>query len=101
MAGGVKRPVNIFKLTKTGLPSQVYNWRLWFAVLNFGLLGCARGVDDGLITAAFTTKTFRALIHFDEYTAVERANIQGNMSAMVLLGSVPGSLMYVSLKEFV
>lgn len=93
MAGGVKKPVNIFKLKQLGIPEQSLNWRLWVAVLNFGLLGTARGIDEGLITAAFNSPSFQKLIHFDQYSAIERANIKGNVTAMVLLGSIPGSLM--------
>lgn len=42
MAGGVKKPVNIFRLKNLGLPKEVFNWRLWFSVFSFGLLGAAR-----------------------------------------------------------
>lgn len=52
MAGGVKKPINIFKLGSRDEPKQVFNWRLWFAVLSFGLLGIARGVDEGLISGS-------------------------------------------------
>lgn len=93
MAGGVKKPVNVFKLGNLGLPRQTLNWRLWLAVLNFGFLGTARGIDDGLITAAFNSPSFQELIHFDQYSTVEQANIKGNVTAMVLLGSIPGALM--------
>ena len=93
MAPAVKKPLNIFKLGDTGLPPQVFNWRLWFAVFNFGLLGAARGIDDGLITGAFNSKGFQDLLNLNSYSAAERANIKGNVSAMVLIGSVPGSFM--------
>lgn len=94
MAGGVKKPVNIFRLGKIDLPSAVFNWRLWVALINFGFLGTARGIDDGLITAAFNSPAFQKSIDFDSYSAGEQANIKGNVSAMVLLGSIPGSLLY-------
>jgi hypothetical protein len=47
MAGGPKKPVNIFRLRNLNEPKEVFNWRLWFAVLSFGLMGAARGVDEG------------------------------------------------------
>jgi hypothetical protein len=47
MAGGVKKPVNIFKLRNLDDPKEVFNWRLWFAVMSFGLMGAARGIDEG------------------------------------------------------
>jgi hypothetical protein len=93
MAGGVKNPVNVFRLRNLGLPSQVFNWRLWFAVFNFGLLGAARGIDDGLITGAFKSPSFQELIHLERYSTIEQANIKGNVSSMVLIGSVGGALM--------
>lgn len=93
MAGGVKKPVNVFRLGKLGEPKGVFNWRLWFAVLSFGLLGAARGIDEGLISGSFESPAFKNLINFDQYSKVEQANIKGNVSSMVLIGSVPGSLL--------
>ncbi|EPE03061.1 mfs quinate transporter [Ophiostoma piceae UAMH 11346] len=92
MAGGVKKPVNVFRLKNLGEPEGVFNWRLWFAVLSFGLLGAARGVDEGLISGAFNSKDFQKTIHYDTYTTVERANIKANVSSMVQIGSVGGAL---------
>lgn len=42
MGVGAKKPVNIFKLSRGDDPKEVYNWRLWFAVLSFGIMGAAR-----------------------------------------------------------
>ncbi|KKY37780.1 putative quinate permease [Diaporthe ampelina] len=92
MAGGVKKPVNIFRLKNLGLPKEVFNWRLWFSVFSFGLLGAARGVDEGLISGAFNSKDFQATIHYDSYDEVAKANIKANVSAMVQIGSVGGAL---------
>ena len=93
MAGGVKRPVNIFKLKDLGEPKEVFNWRLWFAVLSFALLGAARGVDEGLISGAFNSKHFQRSINYASYSKIEQANIKANVSAMVQIGSVGGALM--------
>ncbi|KAH6661808.1 general substrate transporter [Plectosphaerella plurivora] len=93
MAGGVvKKPVNIFKLQDLGEPAGVFNWRLWFAVFSFGLMGAARGVDEGLISGAFQSKDFQRYIHFETYNAVEKANIKANVSSMVQIGCVGGAL---------
>lgn len=92
MAGGVKVPVNVFKLKKLGEPKGVFNWRLWFAVISFGLLGAARGVDEGLISGAFASKDFQKTINYDQYSASEKTNIKANVSAMVQIGSVGGAL---------
>ncbi|KAJ9165821.1 Quinate permease [Coniochaeta hoffmannii] len=92
MAGGVKKPVNVFKLKNLGEPKEVFNWKLWFAVFSFGLLGAARGVDEGLISGAFNSKDFQRTIHYSSYSKVEQANIKANVSAMVQIGSVGGAL---------
>ncbi|KAI1775820.1 putative MFS quinate transporter [Hypoxylon cercidicola] len=92
MAGGVKKPVNIFKLKNLGEPKNVFNWRLWFAVISFGLLGAARGVDEGLISGAFNSNDFQETINYFSYSDVERTNIKANVSAMVQIGSVGGAL---------
>lgn len=92
---GSKKPVNVFRLRDLPDPREVFNWRLWFAVLSFGLMGAARGVDEGLISGAFNSKDFQRTIHFDRYDEVERTNIKGNVSAMVQIGSVGGALLCV------
>ncbi|OGE56398.1 hypothetical protein PENARI_c003G12430 [Penicillium arizonense] len=92
MAGGAKKPVNIFRLKDLGEPKQVFNWRLWFAVISFGLMGAARGVDEGLISGAFNSKDFQKYIHYDTYSKIEQTNIKGNVTAMVQIGSVGGAL---------
>ncbi|KPM37812.1 hypothetical protein AK830_g8761 [Neonectria ditissima] len=92
MAGGVKKPVNIFRLKELGEPAGAFNWRLWFAVISFSLLGAARGIDEGLISGAFNSVDFKATIDYDSYTKIEQANIKANVSAMVQIGSVGGAL---------
>ena len=91
--GGVKKPVNIFKLKDANEPKNVFNWRLWFAVISFGLLGAARGVDEGLITGAFNSKDFQKYINYESYSDSEQTNIKANVSAMVQIGSVGGALL--------
>ena len=50
MAGGGGKPQNIFKINRGNDPKEAFNWRLWFAVLSFGIMGAARGIDEGLIS---------------------------------------------------
>ncbi|PSK56920.1 Hexose transporter 2 [Elsinoe australis] len=92
MAGG-KKPVNIFKLNRGDDPKEVLNWRLWFAVFSFGIMGAARGIDEGLISGTFNTKSFQKELGFDQLDEVSYANIKGNVSAMVQIGSVAGALL--------
>ncbi|KAH6873859.1 major facilitator superfamily domain-containing protein [Thelonectria olida] len=68
MAGGVKKPVNVFKLKDLGEPEGVFNWRLWFSVISFSLLSAARGIYEGLISSAFNSTDFKETIHYDSYS---------------------------------
>ena len=92
MGAGAKKPTNIFKLSLGDDPKEVNNWRLWFAVFSFGIMGAARGIDEGLISGTFNTKAFQNLLHLKQLDEVEYANIKGNVSAMVQIGSVLGAL---------
>ncbi|KFZ06107.1 hypothetical protein V501_07714 [Pseudogymnoascus sp. VKM F-4519 (FW-2642)] len=92
MAGGIKKPVNIFRLKDLGEPKEIFNWRLWLAVFSFGLMGAARGVDEGLIGGAFNSKNFQNSINYQSYSVHEQTNIKANVSAMVQIGSVGGAL---------
>lgn len=93
MAGGVKKPVNVFRLGELGEPEGVFNWRLWFAVVSFGLLGAARGIDEGLISGAFNSSDFKDAINYESFSATGKADLKANVSAMVQIGSVGGALM--------
>ncbi|OBT73083.1 hypothetical protein VF21_07578 [Pseudogymnoascus sp. 05NY08] len=93
MAGG-KQPFNIFKLNRGDDPKEVLNWRLWLAVFSFGLMGAARGVDEGLISGTLSSKHFRhnlGISYPDQISEEEYANIKANISAMVQIGSVAGA----------
>ena len=75
-------------------------------------MGAARGIDEGLISGTtpratvnrylviltlyqgtFNSKNFQDLLHFDELDETAYANVKGNVSAMVQIGSVGGALM--------
>jgi hypothetical protein len=92
MAGGAA--INIFNLKNTGLPRETLNWRLWFAVFAFGILGAARGVDEGLITGVFNSPSFKKQLGLDGLNKTDLASVKGNVSSMVQLGSMPGALLY-------
>jgi MFS family permease len=88
-----KKPVNIFKLSRGDDPPEVLNWRMWFAVVSFGIMGAARGIDEGLISGTFNTKSFQTMLRLDELDDSAYANVKGNVSAMVQIGSVAGALL--------
>jgi len=91
MAGGGGKPQNIFKLNRGDDPKEVLNWRLWFAVLSFGIMGAARGIDEGLISGTLAKKDFKRLLGLDLMGEQELADVKGNISAMVQIGSVGGA----------
>jgi len=95
MAGGGGKPQNIFTMLRKGgtstEPKEVFNWRLWFAVVSFGIMGAARGIDEGLISGTFGSKQFQKMHHLNPKDETYFANVKGNVSAMVQLGSVLGA----------
>lgn len=91
MGGGGGKPQNIFKLNRGDDPREVLNWRLWFAVLSFGIMGAARGIDEGLISGTLSKTHFVHLLGLDKMSETELANVEGNISAMVQIGSVGGA----------
>jgi hypothetical protein len=81
-AGG--KPVNIFTFKKNASePPEVLNWKLWFAVLSFGIMGAARGIDEGLISGTFATKHFQHALGLNKLDTVDLAQVKANVSAMV------------------
>jgi hypothetical protein len=90
MAGGAA--LNIFKMGKSGLPKAVLNRHLWLAVFTFGLMGAARGVDEGLITGIFNTAVFKESLGLQHLDADALADVKGSVASMVQLGSIPGAL---------
>lgn len=91
MAGGAA--INVFKFNTGGLPKETLNVKLWFAVFAFGLMGAARGVDEGLITGVFNSHSFKQSVGIDDLPEDELAGIKGTVSSMVQLGSVAGALL--------
>ncbi|KAJ5156901.1 MFS quinate transporter [Penicillium canariense] len=80
-------------------PREVLNWRLFYAVICFGLMGAARGLDEGLIGTTVAQKSFMSeygLVPSKKPTTAELAmlaNRKGNITAMVQIGSVGGALL--------
>jgi len=54
-------------------------------------MGAARGIDEGLISGTLAKKNFIELLGLDKMDKVELANVKGNISAMVQIGSVGGA----------
>ncbi|KAI5370023.1 Putative major facilitator, sugar transporter, major facilitator superfamily [Septoria linicola] len=75
-------------------PSEILNWRLWYGVFVFGLMGAARGVDEGLIGTTSTLPSFSSKFGLKDpsLSAVEQADRLSNITSMVQLGSIGGAL---------
>ncbi|KAJ5035483.1 uncharacterized protein L3040_007950 [Drepanopeziza brunnea f. sp. 'multigermtubi'] len=85
----------MFKAALADTPPEAFNWRLAFSVIGFGLMGAARGLDEGLIGTTVTQISF-----ISEYglkvtptqNATQLASRIGNITSMVQIGSVGGAL---------
>ncbi|KAF1830439.1 MFS quinate transporter-like protein [Decorospora gaudefroyi] len=75
-------------------PKESLNWRLWFGVFVFGLMGAARGIDEGLIgtTAELVPFQEKFGLHDPSKSAHEQAELLSNITSMVQMGSILGSL---------
>ncbi|KAK9452695.1 general substrate transporter [Dipodascopsis uninucleata] len=92
MAGS--QPFNIFKLSTGSTPKEALNWRLFTAVLCFGLMGASRGIDEGLISGTIQQVSFIEQYHLNDpnLSTQKRLQITGNITAMVQIGCVFGSI---------
>ncbi|KAH8647185.1 putative quinate permease [Xylariales sp. PMI_506] len=89
---GAGSAINIFKLSLGDDPKEVNNWKLWFAVISFGVMGAGRGIDEGLISGTFDSEGFQNMFHLDELSTADYADVKGNVSAMLQIGCVGGSI---------
>lgn len=60
--------------------------RLWWPVWTIGLLGMARGLDEGLISGIITQKSFKSAFDFEAGSELEN-----NIASMLQAGSIVGS----------
>lgn len=85
----------MFSSTLAQTPREAFNWRLFYGVICFGLMGAARGLDEGLISGTVTQKSFIAEYHLAASKTVSKEQAAarlGNVTAMVQIGSVAGAL---------
>jgi MFS family permease len=92
-------------------PRETLNWRLWFGVFGesqvpptykryvltksvFGLMGAARGIDEGLIgtTAELTPFKKKFGLADPHKSKHDKAELLSNITSMVQLGSILGAL---------
>lgn len=53
------------------------------------------GIDEGLISGTLSKSNFVKQLGLDKMSKVELANVKGNISAMVQIGSVGGAALWV------
>ncbi|AOA62193.1 Putative quinate permease [Komagataella phaffii CBS 7435] len=82
-------------------PPQIFNKTLYLAVFIFGVLGCARGYDEGYIGGIEAKAPFQSQFGLDDLTKseTELANLRSNIAAMVQLGSIGGCLLAMYLVD--
>ena len=76
-------------------PKEIYNATLYFTVFVFGILGAARGYDEGCISGAIYQKSFRDLFGLNDKNkdVHQVADLKSNIAAMVQLGAVGGAML--------
>jgi sugar porter (SP) family MFS transporter len=76
------------------VPREMLNKHLWLGVVAFGLMGAARGFDEGNISGTVTQPAFIRQFGLADHSKSDSqlANIKSNVTAMVQLGSIAGSV---------
>ncbi|KAF4628293.1 hypothetical protein G7Y89_g9861 [Cudoniella acicularis] len=94
--GGGGQPVGpgMWKAALAETPREAFNWRLALSVVCFGLMGAARGLDEGLIGTTVSQNSFVSEygLTTKHLSKAELASRIGNITAMVQIGSVGGAL---------
>lgn len=75
-------------------PKEIYNWTLYLSVFVFGVLGAARGLDEGCISGSVAQASFKRQFGLADKTKSksELAELKSNITSMVQLGAVGGSI---------
>ncbi|KAK0260991.1 hypothetical protein LTR35_017924 [Friedmanniomyces endolithicus] len=84
-----------FKNALAETPREAFNWRLFYSIICFSLMGAARGLDEGLIGTTVAQRSFIAEYHLTAgrgLSTTALAQKVGNVTAMVQIGSVAGAL---------
>lgn len=76
-------------------PKEIYNWTLYLTVFVFGILGAARGIDEGTISGNVAQVAFQDQFGLSDESKSEHeiADLKSNIASMVQLGSVGGALL--------
>ncbi|KAF2147006.1 uncharacterized protein K452DRAFT_217035 [Aplosporella prunicola CBS 121167] len=81
-----------FKEILDSAPREPLNWRLYYIITCFGFMGVARGLDESLVAAMLIQKSFVHDFGLDLMSASRKADVTGNITSIVQLGSLAGAL---------
>ncbi|KKY19677.1 putative mfs quinate transporter [Diplodia seriata] len=84
----------IYKEALKDTPKEVTNWRLFYGVFVFGLMGAARGLDEGLTGTTAEQHSFINKFGLEDpsLNESEQANLLSNITSMVQMGSILGAI---------
>ncbi|CAK7894229.1 high-affinity glucose transporter 1 [[Candida] anglica] len=84
-----------WRVTDEHSPPEIYNWTLYLSVFVFGILGSARGYDEGNISGTVAQTSFikEFGLKSASLTATQQANLKSNITSMVQLGSIGGCIL--------
>ncbi|ORY77054.1 general substrate transporter [Protomyces lactucae-debilis] len=85
-----------------GTPPQIFNSVLFLGTTIFGILGAARGFDEGNISGMLASPAFQALFGLKKdatHTAQQVADVKGNISGMVQICSIGGALIAFTITD--
>lgn len=82
-------------------PEEVLNWRLWVCALVFGLMGAARGLDEGTISGTMQHPSFLNMVGMldESKSESELADLESNITSMVQIGCVGGAILAYLLSD--
>ncbi|CCH41877.1 Galactose transporter [Wickerhamomyces ciferrii] len=100
----VKHPKQSFRkkfFNSDNSPPEIFNKTLYLSVFVFGVLGCARGLDEGGISGSVAQASFKKQFGLSDESKTEHeiAQLKSNITSMVQLGSIGGSLLAMYLVD--
>ncbi|KAK9384275.1 general substrate transporter [Lipomyces mesembrius] len=90
-----------WKAALADTPKEILNFRLFWSVAVFGILGAARGFDEGGVGSMVSMASFSSEFNINHGTATQIANRTSNITSMVQLGSIGGALLAFVLLDWI
>lgn len=89
-----EKPRFSWRIADKHSPPEIYNWKLYMAIFVFGILGAARGLDEGCVAGISVEPSFKKLFGLSDPTKNDHeiADLKSNITSMVQLGSIGGAM---------